>query len=105
MSHRITPKHQAKPPSTRTHHLVAIYCNTHSAFFWLLALALLLAGPPSGLAYRPFVVDQTDTSSYFGLTVPTTNINLLPSPFGLLPESMFVFVSLFFLPFLLPDTL
>ena len=57
ISHRSTPKHQAKTTSTKTDHIVAVY-----VFFLFLVSALFLPCLPPGLFCRPSVAHHMDTS-------------------------------------------
>ena len=70
MWQKITPKYQPKTTSRRTHHLVLFLSPCFNLF---------LTCPPCGLFCRPFDVHRLDTWSYYGLTVPPANSNLVPS--------------------------
>ena len=73
--------------STKTRHLVAIYC-----LLWLFVSALFLACLLSGFL-DVLLLTCPSVGHIIGPTVPA-NSNLVPSGLGLLPERMFVIVSL-----------
>ena len=91
VSHRITPKHQAKTTSTTTDHHVA-----GLLLFWLLVSPRSLPGLPPAL----FLLSLCCPSAghIIGLTVPPVSTNLVPSRLGLLPQCMIVLVPIFYFP-------